>query len=105
MNEQIKRAAASRTLYQGGTPRTQRDVIRDVMLAAADCGTWLTLEELHALTKYGAASISAQLRHLNSSGYRLMKRKRKNASRAGTIDGRGAVLWEYSLTANKGGNL
>src|SRR5260221_7760348 len=44
--------------------RSQREVIRDVMLAAADCDTWLTLGELRALTRYGEAAISAQLRHL-----------------------------------------
>src|SRR6202011_4898132 len=50
--------------YDARRLRSQREVIRDVMLAAADCDTWLTLGELRTLTHYGEASISAQLRHL-----------------------------------------
>jgi hypothetical protein len=30
----------------------QRDVLRDVMLSAAECVTWLTLEELARMTSY-----------------------------------------------------
>ena len=44
--------------------RTQRETLCDVMLSAAQCDTWLTLQELALLTHYGEASISAQLRHL-----------------------------------------
>ena len=44
--------------------RKQREVIRDVMLSAGQCATWLTLDELAKLTHYPPASISAQLRHL-----------------------------------------
>jgi hypothetical protein len=43
--------------YDARRLRSQREVIRDVMLAAADCDTWLTLSELRALTRYGEASI------------------------------------------------
>ena len=43
--------------------RTQRDVVRDVMLSANECGAWLTLAELGAMTRYPETSISAQLRH------------------------------------------
>ena len=53
--------------YDARRLRSQREVIRDVMLAAADCDTWLTLGELRALTRYGEASISAQLRHLRKT--------------------------------------
>ena len=65
------------------------------MLSAADCGTWLTLGELRALTRYGEASISAQLRHLRKSengGYDVVKRHREGVSpeRPGT-DGRGEL--------------
>ena len=76
--------------------RSQREMIRDVMLAASDCGTWLTLSELRALTSYGEASISAQLRHLRKreyGGYELLKRHREDALR----DARGESLWEYRL--------
>jgi hypothetical protein len=51
------------------TLRTQREVLRDVMLSARGCGAWLTLHELASLTHYGEASISAQLRHLRKPQY------------------------------------
>ncbi len=66
------------------------------MLAAADCDTWLTLGELRALTRYGEASISAQLRHLRkmeNGGYEVVKRHREGVALAhpGT-DGRGELV-------------
>lgn len=94
-------AAPFRGEYDARRLRSQRDIIRDVMLAATDCGTWLTLGELHALTHYGEASISAQLRHLRKSengGYDVVKRHREGATpeRPGT-DGRGEYVWEYCI--------
>jgi hypothetical protein len=88
--------------YDARRLRSQREIIRDVMVSAADCGTWLTLGELRALTRYGEASISAQLRHLRraeNGGYEITKRHREGASpeRPGT-DGRGDCVWEYRLT-------
>jgi hypothetical protein len=65
------------------------EVIRDVMLSAAECATWLSLREIAALTHYGVASISAQLRHLRKpqfGRYVLEKRRR----------GQGDA-WEYRL--------
>ena len=62
--------------------RTQVEVIRDVMLSASDCNTWLTLHEIAELTRFGEASISAQLRHLRKptfGGYRVDKRRRIGA--------------------------
>jgi hypothetical protein len=59
---------------------TQREVLRDVMLAAGKYGAWMTLRELGRLTRYGETSISAQSRHLrkaNCGGYVLEKRVRK----------------------------
>jgi hypothetical protein len=50
---------------------TQREVLRDVMLAAGKYAAWMTLRELGRLTRYGETNISAQLRHLrkaNSGG-------------------------------------
>ena len=94
--------------YDARRLRSQREIIRDVMVSAADCGTWLTLGELRALTRYGEASISAQLRHLRrteNGGYEIIKRHREGASpeRPGT-DGRGDCVWEYRLTReNYGG--
>ena len=77
-------------------PRTQREVLRDVMLSANECEAWLTLEELAAMTRYPAASISAQLRHLKKpqfGNYEVEKQLRRSAHRE---DGQGAV-WEYRL--------
>src|SRR2546430_12606383 len=59
--------------------RTQRDVVRDVMLSANECGAWLTLAELGAMTRYPETSISAQLRHLKKpqvGNFEMEKRPR-----------------------------
>jgi hypothetical protein len=53
---------------------TQREILRDVMLSAALCDTWLTLRELALLTRFGEASISAQLRHLRKRRYGAIRR-------------------------------
>ncbi len=81
-------------------PRTQREVLRDVMLSANECDAWLTLDELAAMTRYPAASISAQLRHLKKpqfGNYMVEKQLRTSAHRE---DGQGAV-WEYRLTRRR----
>ena len=87
--------------YDARRLRSQREIIRDVMLAAADCGTWLTLGELRALTRYGEASISAQLRHLRkfeNGGYEVAKRHRDGVTNARFgADGRGECMWEYRM--------
>ena len=87
--------------YDARRLRSQREVIRDVMLAATDCDTWLTLGELRALTKYGEASISAQLRHLRkleNGGYEVSKQRREGALGVGAmVDGRGECVWEYRI--------
>jgi hypothetical protein len=88
--------------YDARRLRSQREIIRDVMVSAAECETWLTLGELRALTRYGEASISAQLRHLRKAengGYDVIKRHREGASpaRPGT-DGRSECVWEYRMT-------
>jgi hypothetical protein len=87
--------------YDARRLRSQREVIRDVMLAGADCDTWLTLGELRALTRYGEASISAQLRHLRkleNGGYDVAKRHREGAVLAHpAADGRGECVWEYRV--------
>jgi hypothetical protein len=87
--------------YDARRLRSQREIIRDVMLSAAECDTWLTLGELRALTRYGEASISAQLRHLRKAengGFEVGKRHREDAdpSRSG-VDGRGECVWEYRI--------
>jgi hypothetical protein len=77
--------------------RTQRQVLRDVMLSAGACGAWLTLHELAGLTHYGEASISAQLRHLRkpqNGSFVVEKRQRED----GAVRGRKAgTVWEYRL--------
>ena len=87
--------------YDARRLRSQREVIRDVMLAAADCDTWLTLGELRGLTHYGEASISAQLRHLRkleNGGYDVTKQRREGALSTGaSVDGRGECVWEYRI--------
>jgi hypothetical protein len=94
-------AVAKHGEYDARRLRSQREVIRDVMLAAADCDTWLTLSELRALTRYGEASISAQLRHLRkleNGGYDVSKQRREDAVGAGaSADGRGECVWEYRI--------
>ncbi len=71
--------------------RTQLEVIRDVMVQASDCGAWLTLREIAQMTRYGEASISAQLRHLRKrqfGGYLIEKRRRGVPTHG---------VWEYRL--------
>jgi hypothetical protein len=81
---------------------TQRDVLRDVMLAAGKYGAWMTLRELGRLTRYGETSISAQLRHLRKAkcgGYVLEKRVRKPEVVSSEEH---FVVWEYRLTRRRG---
>ena len=101
--------AAKRGEYDGRRLRSQREVIRDVMLAAAGCETWLTLAELRALTRFGEASISAQLRHLRkpeNGGYDVVKRHRDEGlpEHAG-VDRRGECLWEYQIARAAGARV
>ena len=81
-----------------GVVPTQREILRDVMLAAGKYGAWMTLRELARLTRYGETSISAQLRHLRKAqcgGYVLEKRVRK----AEVVSSEEHfVVWEYRLT-------
>ena len=81
---------------------TQRDVLRDVMLASGKYGAWMTLRELGRLTRYGETSISAQLRHLRKAkcgGYVLEKRVRKPDVVSSEEH---FVVWEYRLTRRRG---
>src|ERR1700689_1600335 len=82
--------------------RKQREVIRDVMLSAGQCATWLTLDELAKLTHYPPASISAQLRHMRKprfGAYEVVKRCR-TVDKAMRAEGFGAV-WEYSVLQDR----
>ena len=83
-----------------GVP-TQREVLRDVMLAAGRYGAWMTLRELARLTRYGETSISAQLRHLRKAkcgGYLLEKRVRRPEVVSSEEH---FVVWEYRLTRRR----
>lgn len=81
-------------------PRTQREVLRDVMLSASECGAWLTLAELAGMTRYPAASISAQLRHLKKPEFGNYNVKKRVRASAHLEEGRGTV-WEYRLTRRR----
>ena len=87
--------------YDARRLRSQREIIRDVMVSAADCETWLTLGELRAVTRMGKASISAQLRHLRKAqengGYDVIKRHREGVTpkRPGTM-GEARCVWGVS---------
>lgn len=77
---------------------TQLGKIRELMLAAATRGEWLTLAEIAGPTEYGEASISAQLRHLRKpshGGYCVEKRRRAGRE---TESGRDTGLWEYQVS-------
>jgi biotin operon repressor len=75
---------------------TQLDVVRQVMLLAAQYESWLTLEELARKTNFPEPSISAQLRHLRKQergGFRVEKRRRtsEEALRRSSRE----RVWEY----------
>ena len=76
---------------------SQREVLRDVLLSATECGSWLTLRELAQLTQFGEASISAQLRHLRKpkyGSYVVEKRVRRGEV---VRDAEHGAIWEYRL--------
>jgi hypothetical protein len=67
------------------------------MLSAAECATWLTLRELSCLTRFGEASISAQLRHLRKPAFgAFLVEKRVREAVPGRPEQTGAV-WEYRI--------
>lgn len=68
----------------------QIEVIRDVMLSAAECGSWLTLDEIHNLTRFPQASISADLRHLRKKAFGKFTVDKRRRNAGGT--------WEYSVS-------
>src|SRR4030081_2928018 len=80
---------------------TQREILRDVMLAAGKYGAWMTLHELARLTRYGETSISAQLRHLRKvkcggGGLEKSVGKPEGGRRKEHF-----VVWEYRLPAKR----
>ena len=102
----LRRSARRRRSTRTRRTPLQRDILRDVMLSAAQCDTWLTLEELARMTSYPPASISAQLRHLRKTrhgGYRLKKRCRLMPKPAAGVEAPVAhgPLWEYRLNRRR----
>ena len=93
-------------MHKTRTPApTQREILRDVMLAAGKYGAWMTLRELSRLTRYGETSISAQLRHLRKArcgGYMVEKRVRRPEVVSSEEH---FVVWEYRLTPRKATRL
>jgi len=101
-DRQEREAKAMRTIRRGEVKRVarrrQRDVLREVMLSARECETWLTLDELAKLTHYPPASISAQLRHLRkpqNGGFVVKKRPRTSSVVLRGEDF--GTVWEYQL--------
>ena len=89
---------------------TQLRTIRDLMMAAARRGAWLTLGEIARLTEIGEASVSAQLRHLRKlrhGRHRVEKRVRPARLVAAKATERRVVgkrrpegaptIWEYRV--------
>jgi hypothetical protein len=79
--------------------RTQREILCAVLLQAArDERGWMTLAELAGATRFGEASISAQLRHLRKPGcgeFVVEKRRRETAGMARPEQA--GALWEYRV--------
>lgn len=78
---------------------TQLEVVRQVMLLAAQYDSWMTLEELARKTRFAEASISAQLRHLRKEkhGAFCVEKRRRACEEALRTNTREKV-WEYRVT-------
>ncbi len=84
---------------------TQLRQIRDLMLAAARRGMWLTLSEIARLTDAGEASVSAQLRHLRKrthGRHRVDKRLRGQSKGHPRLPGAERQKWEYRVLPRAG---
>jgi hypothetical protein len=77
---------------------TQLDVVRQVMLLAAQYESWMTLEELAKKTHFPEPSISAQLRHLRKRdrGAFVVDKRRRASDEALRTNSRERV-WEYRI--------
>ena len=86
--------------YDRESTRTQLEIVRDVMLSAAECDAWLTLTEISRMARFGEASISAQLRHLRREqfgGYRVEKRRRETEASSVITKMLAPGKWEYHI--------
>jgi len=88
----------TRRAQNGDRVPTQLEVLRQVMLLAAQYDSWMTLEELARKTRFPETSISAQLRHLRKAkhgAYRVDKRRREwqEALRTNAKE----RVWEYKV--------
>jgi len=77
---------------------TQLEVLRGVLLLAAQYDAWMTLGELARKTSFPEASISAQLRHMRKpeyGGYPVEKRRREwqEALKTNAME----KVWEYRV--------
>ena len=81
-----------------GRMPTQLDVVRQVMLLAAQYDSWLTLEELARKTHFPEPSISAQLRHLRKAEHGAFEvdKRRRTSDEALRTNARERV-WEYRV--------
>ena len=102
MHSKQRRRARQFRKGRRGTPPTQRELVRDLLVASQRHGLWLTLRQLAQLTGYGEASISAQLRHLRKPQYGgyIVQKRCYNEARIGRDGDRGAT-WEYQLGRSK----
>lgn len=98
MRGKRRRRAGGLLSRRPSAPPTQRELVRDVMVASSKYGLWLTLRQLARLTGYGEASISAQLRHLRKPQYGGFVVEKRCCCDG--LVGRGAT-WEYRLRAAK----
>jgi hypothetical protein len=81
---------------QGERMPTQLDVVRQVMLLAAQYDSWMTLEELARKTRFPEPSISAQLRHLRKAEHGAFEvDKRRRASDEALKTNTRERVWEY----------
>ena len=89
-----------RSIRKSGTEKmpTQLDVVRQVMLMAAQYESWMTLEELAKKTHFPEPSISAQIRHLRKAdrGAFVVDKRRRTSDEALRTNARERV-WEYRI--------
>lgn len=78
--------------------KTQREIVREVLLCAAGMDMWMTLAELTRKTRYPEASVSAQLRHLRkaANGGCVVENRRREVEEAAR-ESKHELVWEYQM--------